>query len=490
MKTTLGTYLTSLALPLLCAAYPVIFLYSVNAWSLQLDSLKFPLGASLLVAAGAYLFFSVPQRNPVSAGLSAALFIIIYYFYGILSRGLIRLDVVRIQQFSLLPMVIGLAVYLAYLTKRIKRPVGIQINKILTLVTMVLISYNLTLIITTEIKRDWLKPVDVAAAQVDISTTKSADITQKYPDIYYIIFDEYAGFDAVRGYWHDDYVNQFQNFLNNNHFFVANGSRSVTINTETELGSRLNLHQYTDKDDPKAVLQLLENNKVMQTVKSYGYTTVAMDMAFNGIQADDNVQFDARDIGGLATDEYKQAFISDTMFIAFSDYFTYGSTAVKQRDMITFALNKTTTLSQVKSPKFVLTHVLLPHEPFIFDENGNLLDPSHWYDWNYYLGQHKYTTRLAEDLITRLLKNADPKNPPVIIVQSDHGARNLASRSPDNIILDGYLQNYDLKYAHYILNAFYLPGYNYSTLSNDIPPIDTFVIVLNHYLNAGLSVQP
>lgn len=495
MKTILRTQLGNLALPLLIAAYPVVFLYSVNAFNLQLDSLKFPLGASLLVAVAAYTLLQVLQRNPVSASLSAAIFMIIYYVYGIFYRLLIKWNLFRVQHFTLLPLMIALAVYVGYLITLIKRPVLAQVNKILMVVTLVLVSYNLALIATVEIKRDWLKPATVAAAPAEATPSAKLAATtplvtqKKYPDIYYIIFDEYAGFDAVKGYWHDDYVNAFEDFLTKNHFFDALGSRSVTINTETELGSRLNLHQYTTDDDPKAVLNLLENNKVMQIVKSYGYTTVVMDMAFNGFKADDNIQFDPQEVGGMATDEYKETFINDSMFLAFSDYFNYGSTGEKQRDMILFALNKTTSLPEIKSPKFVFTHVLLPHMPFIFDQNGNLIDASHNYDWNYYLGQHKYTTQLAENLITKLLKNADPNNPPVIIVQSDHGARNLQSRTNDNIILGGYLQNYNMDYAHYILNALYLPGFDYSTLSNDMPPIDTFMIVLNHYLNAGVSVD-
>ncbi len=511
MKTTLRIQLISLAFPLLIAVYPTLFLYSVNAWALQPGSLALPLGLSLLVAVAAFGLFLLLERSAVSAGLSAALFMVVYFLYGQLYRGLLGLDILRIQHFSFLPIVITLAVYAGCFTTRIKRPLAAQINKILTVVVMLLVSYNLLVILSVEIKRDWLKASTASAAPPETITPAlppTAGMTpaprpitplginpppvspQKYPDIYYIIFDEYAGFDAVREYWHDDYVNAFQDFLTRNHFFVANGSRSVTINTETELSSRLNLHQYTENDDPRAVLQRLDNNKVMAIVKYYGYTTVAMDMAFNSILADQNTQFDPQQVGGMASDDFKQTFLNDTMFMAFNEYFNYGSTAEKQRDMVFFALNKTTTLSTVKSPKFVFTHVLMPHMPFIFDQNGGLIDPSHAYDWNYYLGQHKYTTLLAENLITRLLDNADPANPPVIIVQSDHGARNLASRSTDNVILDGYLQNYPLKYAHYILNALYLPGYNTQTLSNDMPPIDTFVIVLNHYLNAGVSVQP
>jgi hypothetical protein len=110
-------------------------------------------------------------------------------------------------------------------------------------------------------------------------------------------------------------------------------------------------------------------------------------------------------------------------------------------------------------------------------------------DWHYYLGQHKYTTKLMKQLITHILENADPDNPPVIILQSDHGARNLVKKTKDNIILNGYLENYPEKYAHDILNALYLPGYDTSSLPVDMEPIKTFEYVLNFYLHAGVSVN-
>jgi hypothetical protein len=45
-----------------------------------------------------------------------------------------------------------------------------------------------------------------------------------------------------------------------------------------------------------------------------------------------------------------------------------------------------------------------------------------------YQGQYEYTPKLAEDLITKLLAQANPANPPVIILQSDEGARNIQRR--------------------------------------------------------------
>ncbi|MGD0006673.1 MAG: hypothetical protein ABSE06_20865, partial [Anaerolineaceae bacterium] len=292
-------------------------------------------------------------------------------------------------------------------------------------------------------------------------------------------------------YWHNDDVDQFAAFLKQNHFFVVTKTRTATINTQIELASRLNLQQYNEQTDVKVTLAALDNNKVMQVVKSYGYTTASLDMSFPNIDADYHINYDPQDVGGMAVDEFRQTFLDDTMFNVFLGYFQDVDTSeTKQRDLILYTLNQIADLSTLKSPKFVFSHVLLPHMPFIFDKNGNLNPPQDNYDWHFYLGQYQYTTKLAEQLITKLLANADPNNPPVIIIQSDHGARNMQRRTKDNILMDGYMENYPVDYAYDNFNAMYLPGIDPSTLSDSMPPIDTMVLVLNHYLNAGVSLSP
>jgi hypothetical protein len=214
-------------------------------------------------------------------------------------------------------------------------------------------------------------------------------------------------------------------------------------------------------------------------------------MAFPNINADYRINYDPAQVAGMAVDEFRQTFLGETMFNAFLGYFQDTDISeAKQRDLIFYTLDQTTSLSTLRSPKFVYAHVLLPHMPFIFDEDGNLLPPQDNSDWHYYMGQHQYATKVMEGLITKLLANANPRNPPVIIIQSDHGARNMIRKAKDNILMDGYLENYPIDNAYKNFNAMYLPGIDPSTLSTSMPPINTMILVLNHYLNAGVTLGP
>ena len=479
-------YLVGLALPLLAAAFPILFLYGHNAWVLNLTSLKAPLGYSLLTAALVYGLFILLRRKPANASLAATAFMLFYFTYGYIYRLLMKPDKLPVYHFTLLPLVIAVAVYAGLFVTRMKPNMANSLQNTLLVMTLALVVYNLAVIAPVEVQ----KTQQEKAAVIPVTGVDNSASTQ-YPDIYYVIFDEFAGFPANSAYFHSDTISEFETFLQQHHFFVAANSRAVTINTQTEMATRLNLHQYYLSDDPAVTNAVLDNSKVMQTLKSYGYTTAVLNMFFQGIQADYNLPYDPQQISGMATDEFKQTFFGDTMFDAFNSYFLSSTEAdQKQRDMILYTLNQTVNLpTSLKSPKFVYTHLLLPHDPYIFDKNGNLLPPEDNYDNHFYQGQYEYTAKVAEDLITKLLAKANPSNPPVIIVQSDEGARNIQRRDQNNVVLGGVLENYDINNAYYILNAMYLPGYNTTQLPNDLAPIDTFVVILNHYLNAGLTVD-
>lgn len=479
-------HVQTLLLPLLATAFPVVFLYGQNAGSLSPASLQMPLLTSLSAAAAAYLLCWLATRRPIAASLAAVIFVIFYQTYGYIYRWLTMLDFVTIEHYHLLPLLAVLVGYAAYFLTRLRPATAQAAQKILLIVSSALVAFNLVITVPVEAQKA------AAAGQSLIPVASAAVEGKTYPDIYYIVFDEYAGFSAIREYWKDNYVNAFEGYLIEKGFFIADQSRSATLSTVIELSSRLDLWPYP-KDTPSEVsVEALRENRVMKILKSYGYSTVAIDMAFQSIQADVSVQYDVSQVGGLAVEAFQKRFVEDTMLLPLQRLFMdRDPSAEKQRDLIFDALDKTVNLQYVDSPKFVYTHILLPHKPFIFEEDGSLLDQDYRDDWSMYLGQHKYATVLARQLIDDILAQADPDNPPVIIFQSDHGARNINARTNDEeaLVLGGYLEDYPLDYAHVIINALYLPGFDHSRLNRNIDPIDTFIVVLNHYLDADIKIE-
>ena len=84
-------------------------------------------------------------------------------------------------------------------------------------------------------------------------------------------------------------------------------------------------------------------------------------------------------------------------------------------------------LKNDKTPKFVFTHVMSPHSPFVFGPTGGSpasifsnIDNLSAYKSNLYIDQIQFVNYKLEHIIDKLL-NTD--NPPIIIIQSDHGKR-------------------------------------------------------------------
>jgi len=152
------------------------------------------------------------------------------------------------------------------------------------------------------------------------------------------------------------------------------------------------------------------------------------------------------------------------------------------------ALKQTTFLSEI-TPKYVHTHIVCPHAPFVFNEDGSCPEPynekflSSERKAELYVQQHKFVVRQLEDIIPVLIENS--KTDPVIIILSDHSTRWLRGftgitdfqRDP---ILDTY-QN---------IIAIRLPGEGHTPLPEHFHNVNLFRYVLNELFGTNYEMLP
>jgi hypothetical protein len=146
----------------------------------------------------------------------------------------------------------------------------------------------------------------------------------------------------------------------------------------------------------------------------------------------------------------------------------------RYRDRTRLVLGSMNKLAHMPGPKFVFVHLVVPHPLFVFAPDGSPTNPSLFMDAkgiysqdNYYKGyrnQAAYISDQMEKAMTTLLTGSS--NPPVIVVQGDHGP---------------WLQNGSDQFK--ILNAYYLPGHN-DLLYPTISPVNTFRLIFDTYLEA------
>jgi hypothetical protein len=480
-------------LPLLAAVYPAIFLYSNNVSILTISSLISALILYAGIALIVYGFFLLVKKfDSNKAAIAAFVFLVFFHIYGILFNRLLLWNKVQIEHYTFLPLVILAGIYAALLVVQLKPSYLHTFWKGSVVVLGVLIVFNLVTIIPAELEKRHNNPPATAS-----QTDQAAATAENHPDIYYIIFDEFAGFDAMRKYWKYNGVDQFVGFLKAKGFFVAENSRSSSLDTLHQLSTRLNYQPYPlDRKYQSTYFDDIADSRVARYLKERGYSIVVFDEtrasfaypAKPPVIADYSFEFDPETMMGSGGffDDFGILVANNTMVSAFSNLYDLNNPVLEQhKNMINFTVNKLGNLNEVPTPKFVYVHLMVPHMPFMFDENGNYVDQSFHSNWSYYLGNYIYTTRIAEKMIDSILSNADPENPPVIILQSDHGARNNVSGNPNSVPLE----NYPEEYKRHIMFTMYMAGHDFSKIPQDIDPINTFPIVFNYLFDAGIPLQ-
>jgi hypothetical protein len=488
-------YVKPVALPLLLAVTPTLYHYSNNVEKLTLASLYRMLVFNVILAVLTYivcLFFAKFQA--LRAANAAFIFLIFFNVYGLLYRYLLALDIIRVKHYTLLPLILLLTVYgMGFLARR-KDALQTSLWKYLFFVVSFLVLFNMVKIAPAEMEK-WSR--DATTASLDGQTLVSTG--KKSPDIYYIIMDEFEGFQGMREYWHYQGVDEFVRFLKGHDFFVAEASYASSTDTLHQMASRLNYEDYPIQEkDVQLYFDLIADNRVMRFLKSRGYTTVVFDETKMGytsaksIQADHLYEYGSTSIPqgevgtyGFAFDEFGELVVDNTMLYAISQNYKSNNPLISQHtNMISFTVDNIAK-KDIRSPKFVYVHLLLPHAPFIYNENGQIVDSNHFTDWNYYIDNYKFSVKVAEQMVNNILQFSDPGNPPVIIIQSDHGARNHLAHVEGSKVLE----NYPEKYKSLIMYALYLPGYDISSLPQDINPTTTFPIVFDYLFDAGITVQ-
>ena len=487
---TILQFIKPFLLPFLAAVYPAFFHYGNNSRLLLIQSLIRAIVFYSLVATVIYVVLFILGKRAIEAANASFVFLIFFHTYGTVYDYSLRLDIFQVEHYTFLPFYILLAMQFSWWILNISPSRSVSIWKNLSFTVSALIIFNIIKIIPVEINK--LEKSDVVLP----SATTANLAAQNYPDIYFIVFDEFSGFEPMRKYWHNPNVDDFIQFLDSHDFFIAEQSHSSSIYSLHQMATRLNYEEFPCCESGEYLETYYENvsyNKVMRYLKSRGYSTAVFEEltipraypALDPIVAD----YSFADVP-----ETRMAItISETIFDEFGVFVANGSmlkiipathdkTLSGHRDKILYLINKIGDVDQVSSPKFIYVHLLLPHFPFMFDENGNVLDEELHGNWNYYLGQYNYSMEVAKKLIENILANADPERPPVIILQSDHGARNIDYGGP-------LLENFPEEYKTQILFALHMPGYDTSKLSQDIEPINTFPIVFNYLFDDDLPLK-
>lgn len=484
--------------PFFFAVYPVLFLFQHNIRETLPGQVIMPLLITILVVGIVFFILDSSINNIEKTALLLSIFIIHFFLYGRLADleirnkvGPILLSTNRIFFSSL-----ALSLLLVWFLRR-------DIKKILTnffiASSIFLVAFSLLNIITFEFRSERFFQGHASSNQQSKETEIVAKQTDRKPDIYYLIFDRYANQESLKElYGYDN--SEFLNFLQGKGFFIANQSYTNYPKTLTSLASSLNLDHlttllsdYKDSPDETIAQNLLQDFEVQRFLKSQGYQFIQMGdwwpptaknnyADFNYVYSNFTI-FDFN-IG----DNFNQELINSTYLRLFIQT---GDSTVQNQNRHEFQFAKFEEIAREKSPKFVFAHILLPHSPYVFDENCEKIPnkKENFVSNNGYLAQLKCTNKKIIGLVDQLMSSPEK---PVIILQSDEGPFN----HPDwgGSVGEGIdwtqISDEAIRSHMRILNAYYLPNVDTNNLYPSITPVNSFRFVFNSYFGTELPLLP
>ncbi len=490
--------------PFFFGLFPILFLFSYNFGHVSADQLIVPLYLVTLITLGAWLVLQLLYKNKFKSGLGVSLFLFLFFSYGHMFSAL-PTEPISLRRHALL-LGIWLFLFLAgtlYL-KRTTRDLS-QVNRGLNLAGAALVAFPfltgaLYPITSTPFEQE------AHAALLPRIETDGLPLPERFPDIYYILLDAYAREDTLKEI-HGYNNSEFLNFLKEKGFYVAGKSRANYNQTWLALASALNLTYINDMagqngmegNNRTPLKNMIQNNHVVSFLKDFGYKFVSFEsgQSFSNMKAADIHLPDRQ-----APDEFQVTLLDTTplpgLFYEVGRLFGSPHTAYQaHRDRINYALDHLADLAGVESPIFVFAHILAPHPPFVFGPNGEAIEPNRRY-WigdgtafiskggtvreylQNYKGEVEYLNQRLKVVIENIL--AKSPEPPIIIIQSDHGSRiQLDWENPDNT---------NFQEAFSILSAFYVPDTSTQGVYEGISPVNTFRVLFNTYFGTQYEILP
>jgi hypothetical protein len=465
----------------------IFFLTHGYAENLGLLSLKDPVTFFLIcvaISSVALLGFYFIFRSWIKAGIFTSFLLLLYLFFGAILDALQHFG--KIHYRFLLPILALLVIIVGIVVARAKQNL-IRVNFYLNMVFLIFIVYDLlTITFFSGAARK-----EVAAIHPTFNDHLTNCDSCNKPDIYFLLLDQYCGSSTLKKYTQYD-NSSFETFLKAKGFNVVNNSTSNYPSTILSLTSMLNMSfvaGFTDSSfnaqDYARVLPLLRENIVTDYLtrndyKFFNYSIFDIQQQpslFTHHFFPSNMQLV---LDKTLYERLKKDLFIDKKVGPFKIQFgiEWETQAIKKANAQ--AIQKTISTANDKSlqPKFVYTHLLMPHPPYLYDSVGRTLNkeigdvPDSLLN-SYYLNYLVYTNKVVSHLISDVMNATGGRA--IIILMGDHGNKHFNPGPPP---ADRFAT----------INAVYYPDRGYNGYYDGFSNVNAFRVLLNNTFHQKLPL--
>ncbi len=488
--------------PFLIALYPVFNLFSENLGEMSWVTVYRSVLVSLMITLALLMILRLSTGNLRMAAVLSTFILVLFFSYGhvyslLKNQSVLGMDYGRHRFLGMLWIILGLTG--SWLI--IKR---IQFSRSSTM------AFNLFGILLVALPI--FRIINYSIIINETTTTASAG-TERFsvltipegilPDIYYLVLDRYSRDDLILS--HLGYDNsEFIQDLENRGFYIARCSRSNYYITLPSIASTLNMVYLDELSDGQAwlsdnnkLIPYIHDNTVRRQLEAIGYHSISL-TAYQNVQwPDADIFIDpktsaassaslARFSGLIAP--FEAILLRTTILRIVFDLQTrsinelmgginYPYARHVQEQL--FILDKIPELPYLSSPNLAYIHVSLPHPPYVFGPDGELVNVQTVEEGFArsqdngetpvgYVNQLQYLNKRILEIVDKLVSASDQT--PIIIIQGDHGF------SGDD--------------ADAILNAYLVPDAVRKQLYDTITPVNSFRVIFSTIFNGNYPLLP
>jgi hypothetical protein len=465
----------------LFALLPVLFIFLDNINEIPIDSIIAPLILCLAIIFIPWIlltFFIGQKKSALIISLLIIIFIVFAYVRSVLiyheigEIHFIAKNIILIPLFTLPTIFIIIKILRQEFSSNIT-----QIMNVMSLVVIVLIIFQVGLFYSQNTS------FDQAQKLLNVQLFEIHDLDQP-PNVYFLLLDAYSGEIILNeDYGFDN--SKFYNQLEERGFFVQRGSFSSYPNTALALPSILNMNyldfisQLPEKkyNDLRIVHELWNQNKVMQVFKSAGYEIYS----FHG--NDFSSDLITKELCGYSLN------LSPELTYALTNYYIPISNIREKLfeqvhyDTVLCILDTTKNFENpTTNPFYMHMHVILPHQPFVFDSEGNKVK-NHGSTTRFdvelkeqYLQQTIFTNKKIIEIVDSIQQR---NSNDVIIIMSDHGGRFGVN----------WTEPSEMDYFRGLNNLFAVSfPEKESQIPTSISAVNTFRVFFNTYFNTNYTI--
>jgi hypothetical protein len=330
---------------------------------------------------------------------------------------------------------------------------------------------------------------------------RPASLPATRPTIYLIILDQYTGSSSLReNYSYDN--TSFEAALRARGFFVPHASRPNYVQTRLALASLLNW-SYLDPVvarvgaaslDWRPIGPWVEDNRAVSFLKSLGYEFVFMPSWYPPMTRSRHADLTLPAQDRLWS-KFAIAWAGTTMWqpithVACSILGCTGYDVPETAALQDWKFEQLGALAASARPRFVFAHLILPHEPFVYQadctprsrplEFAGPLDTLR----AAYIAQIQCVNRKVIAMIDAIRRLAP--SPPVILLQADHGNGQM---EPNAMYLESPTPK-RMRERTDIFAAYAVPGAPDSLWYDTITPINVLPAVFNQLFQLDLPRLP